>query len=111
MDEKNRNWKGKTYLLVKVIIAPLLLKDFNEYFAKECLPMWTKYGARHIRSFVYQAGGPSNELIRIFEFDNINSWGSFRDALVETDEGRNYTKNLYSKWNIIAEMILLRAIL
>jgi hypothetical protein len=73
--------------------------------------MWVKYGARHIRSFIYQAGGPSNELLRFFEFDDIVSWGKFRKALADTEEGKNYTKNLYTKWNIVPEMSLLKAIL
>lgn len=108
---KKRQMDDKSYLLVKVNIAPLILGEFNSFWAKEILPFWEKNGARHIRSFVYQAGGPSNELLRLFEFDDVASWGKFRKALSDTEEGKAITKELYSKWKIVAEMSLLKAIL
>jgi len=100
-----------TYLLVKVTIAPLIINEFNEYWARDVLPFWVKCGARHVRSFVNLAGGPNNELLRLFEFDDIASWGKFRKELAESEEGKAITTELYSKWNIIAEMRLLKPIL
>ena len=94
--------------MVKVTIAPALIREFNEFWAREILPFWERQGARHIRSFVYKAGGPANQLIRLFEFDDYAGWGKFREALEETDEGKDIVKVLYSKkW----DMSVLKAIL
>ena len=102
----------RIYLLVTVTIDPGLVYRFNEFWAREVLPFWEKYGARHILSFVYKAGGPSNQILRLFEFDDYASWGKFREALEDTEEGREIVKVLYSeKWDIVAEMSLLKAIL
>ena len=111
MGSANTLENSKTYLLVKVTIAPLLIKDFNEFWAREILPFWVKNGARHIRSFVNTVGGPTNDILRLFEFDDIFGWGKFNTALTETEEGRAISKELRSKWDIIAEMRLLRPIL
>ena len=102
---------SKTYLLVKVTIAPILLRDFNEFWAREILPFWNKHGARHIRLFINLVGGSTNEILRLFEFDDDISWSKFNTALTETEEGREVSKVLRSKWDILAEMKLLRPIL
>jgi len=113
MENVNKRAEGhRIYLLVTVTIAPKLVGEFNEFWAREILPFWEKYGARHIRSFVYKAGGPSNQLLRLFEFDDYASWGTFREALEVTEEGKEIVKVLYSKkWDIVAEMSLLKSIL
>ena len=57
------------------------------------------------------AGGSTNEILRLFEFDDDISWAKFNSALTETDEGKAVSKVLRSKWDILAEMKLLRPIL
>lgn len=111
MENKKALEKNGTYLLVKVTVAPLLIKEFNEFWAREILPFWVKNGARHIRSFINQAGGPTNEILRLFEFDDVFAWGKFSTALVETEEGKAVSRELRSKWDIVAEMRLLKPIL
>jgi hypothetical protein len=111
MEGKKTLENNETYLLVKVTIAPIMISEFNEFWAREILPFWVKNGARHIRSFVNQAGGPTNEILRLFEFDDVFSWGKFSTALAETEEGRTISRELRSKWDIVAEMRLLRPIL
>ncbi len=100
------------YLLVRVTIAPNLIKEFNDFWSSEILAFWEKYGASHIRSFIYSVGGPSNQLLRLFKFDNYETFGKFREALRNTEEGRDILKILYSKkWDIVVKMSLLKAIL
>lgn len=110
MQEKSE-WIGRTYLLVKVTVSPLVVTDFNDFWAREILPFWIKNGARHIRSFIYQAGGPTGVIVRLFEFDDLIGWARFNQALTDTDEGKAVSRVLRSKWNIVAEMSLLKPIL
>jgi hypothetical protein len=78
--------ENKLYHMVKVTSNNV--KDFSEVWAKNNLPVWEEKGARHIGSWTWTAGGPSNEILRIFEFNDFahyNSWVSLRD---DTPEGK-----------------------
>jgi len=101
---------NKVYLVVTVKIAPLLVQEFNKYWIRDCLPFWVKYGAKHINSFVNYCGGSSNEIYRLFQFDDVNGWGQFEKGLAESEEGKAMRRELYSKWNIVVERRLLKAI-
>ena len=61
----------KVYLMIKVRVPFDLVGEFNEYWGRESLPIWLKYGARHIGSFANFVGDPINEIVRLFEFDSI----------------------------------------
>lgn len=84
----------KVYLLIKVRVPFDSVAEFNEYWAKESLPFWQKYGARHIGSFVNFVGDPINEIIRLFEFDNMLKWQQYEEFLSEAEEGRDLVKGL-----------------
>lgn len=84
----------KVYLLIKVRVHSGLVGEFNEYWAKESLPFWLKHGARHIGSFVNFVGDPTNEIIRLFEFDNLLQWQQWEKFLAESEEGVNLLKGL-----------------
>jgi len=101
---------NKVYLVVKVKITPLLIKEFNEYWMRDCLPFWLKHGATHIKSFVNYCGGSSNEIFRLFQFDDISNWGQFEKELAESEEGKAMKKELYSNWNIVVERRLLKSL-
>lgn len=100
----------KPYLVVRVKIAPLLIKDFNEYWMRDCLPFWVKHGAKYINSFINYCGGFSNEIFRLFQFESISDWDHFEKELAESEEGKAMKKELYSTWNIIVERRLLKSI-
>ncbi len=101
--------REKVYLLLRVNIAPQLVREFNEYWAREALPFWLKHGARHIGSFLNYAGGSTNEIIRLFEFDNISHWAQFEEIVAETEEGQDL-RGRFASFNLIIERRLLRTI-
>jgi hypothetical protein len=100
----------KVYLLMKSSIPPHLIEEFNEYWLKESLPFWQKHGARLIGAFVNYVGGPICEEIRLFEFDSIAHWDQFEQSLAISEEGQELVKRLLSRFNIVVERRLLRAI-
>lgn len=71
----------KVLLMVKVTVDFALLDEFNKLWGEEYLPYWGNHGARHIGSYINLVGGPSNEIVRIFEFENISSWLTFHEWL------------------------------
>ena len=100
----------KVYLLMKSSIPPQLVGEFNEYWLRESLPFWSKHGARMIGAFVNYVGGPICEEIRLFEFDSIANWDQFEQSLAQSEEGRDLVNRLISRFNIVVERKLLRAI-
>jgi hypothetical protein len=48
-------------------------------------------GAKHIGSFVNYLGGPKNQIIRLFEFDDLSQWDRFmqiREKMFDSQQGR-----------------------
>ena len=86
--------KQKIYLLIKVNVVRSLLNEFNEYWEKESLPNWIKQGAKHIGSFVNLVGGPTNEIIRLFEFEDISHWEKYMEWRRSSKEGQESLKGL-----------------
>jgi len=84
----------KVYLLIKVRVPYNLVSEFNEYWGKELLPHWQKAGARHIGSFQNFVGDPSNEILRLFEFESILKWYQWEEFLAQSEEGQNLVKGL-----------------
>ena len=90
------------------LIAPTnLVGEFNEYWVKESLPFWLKHGAKHIGSFVNYVGGPINETLRLFEFNNVEHWQQFEEALAKSEEGQNLRRELISRFQLTIERRLL----
>jgi hypothetical protein len=100
----------KIYLLMKSNIPPQLVEEFNQYWVKESLPFWQKHGAKLIGAYASYVGGPICEELRLFEFDSIAHWEQFEQSLAESEEGRELTKKLISRFNIVVERRLLRAL-
>ena len=101
----------KVYLMIKATVhRSNLVREFNEFWGKESLPAWTKHGAKHIGSFTMRAGGASNEIIRLFEFESLSHWQQMEDFLVDTEEGRNLAKKLDQGFVISLEKSLLTSI-
>lgn len=101
----------KVYLMIKAIVhRSNLVRQFNEFWGKESLPVWTKHGAKHIGSFTIRAGGASNEIIRLFEFESLSHWQQMEDFLVESEEGRALTKKLGDQFVMCTEKKLLSRI-
>jgi hypothetical protein len=73
--------KKRVLLIVKVNVVWRLLDEFHEYWARENLPNWEAHGAKHIGSYTSLVGGPLNEIIRLFEFEDLSHWEKFHKWL------------------------------
>ncbi len=99
----------KVYLMIKVRVPFDLVGEFNEYWGKTSLPIWLRYGARHIGSFANFTGDPVNEIVRLFEFNSIAEWDRWEKFLADSEEGKNLVKGL-SKYIVSLERKLLTSI-
>ncbi len=98
------------YLMIKAKVHLHKIREFNEIWGRESLPVWLSHGAKHIGSFTPRAGGPINEIIRLFEFESLSHWERMEDFLVDTEEGRNLARKLDQGFVISLEKSLLRSI-
>lgn len=92
---KNKITDEKIYLMVTITTEDT--RAFNDFWIKESLPYWEKFGARHVGSFVNWVGGPifsDDEIIRIFEFENFDHYGRWEDWLHGSEEGQELLKKL-----------------
>jgi hypothetical protein len=81
----------KVLLITKVNVIWSSLGEFNKYWEKENLPFWLENGAKHIGSFVNYLGGPKNQILRLFEFEDLSQWGRFmklREKMFDSEQGR-----------------------
>ncbi len=81
----------KILVMVKVTVDTELMDEFNKHWGEELLPYWDAHGAHHLGSYTNLVGGPANEIVRLFEFDDISRWFSFhlwffRDRFEAVDE-------------------------
>ncbi len=82
------------YLFIQVTPPYDRVKDFNDYWGRESLPYWITQGAKHIGSYQYLAGGPVNEIVRLFEFDDLTHYQRYQQWLTGSDEGKELLKQL-----------------
>jgi hypothetical protein len=80
--EEVREMSKKVLLEVKVMVHWKLLDEFHEYWQTKNLPQWEAHGAKHIGSYVnLVGGGPLNQILRLFEFEDLSKWERFNDWL------------------------------
>ena len=99
----------KVYLMIKVRTPFELIGEFNEFWEKVSLPIWIKYGAKHIGSFANFVGDPINEIVRLFEFDSYAHWEKWEKFLGDSEEGKAHVKRL-SRYIVSLERKLLTSI-
>lgn len=99
----------KIYLMIKVRTPFELVKEFNEFWGKESLPIWLRHGAKHVGSFANYVGDPNNEIIRLFEFDSVSQWEEWEKFLADSEEGKDIRKQL-SRYIVSLERKLLVSI-
>jgi hypothetical protein len=86
--------KGKVYLMIKVTVPFDKVAEFNEYFGKHSLPLWEKFGAKHIGSFSNYIGDATNEIIRIFEYENFSHYEKWQKYALESQDMKPIQENL-----------------
>ncbi len=83
--------RKRILMITKVNAVWNSLHEFNKYWEMENLPFWLENGAKHIGSFVNYLGGPKNQIIRLFEFDDLSQWHRFmqlREKMFDSEKGR-----------------------
>ncbi|MFT4266172.1 MAG: hypothetical protein QM586_02945 [Xenophilus sp.] len=82
-------------------------REFNAAWTKESLPYWERY-CRHIGSFTANpyAGGPSNQIVRLFEFESLERWTEWQKWLHFTPEGTALRTSL-ARFDIVVEAKLM----
>ncbi len=95
----------RVFLMVTITVANK--REFNIFWERESLPHWLRY-AKHIGSFTYDpyVGGPSNQIVRLFEYESLDKWVEWEKWLHQTAEGKDLLGRL-AKFNIVAEPRLL----
>jgi len=100
----------KVYEIIKVTVPFDKVAEFNEYWAREALPIWVKHGVRHIGSFLNYVGDPTNEIMRFFEFDSIShweQWEEFTDS--DSEEARSLFEGISQYITSVEKKLLLSA--
>ncbi len=100
---------GKRVLMMTKVNAKWSsLEEFNKYWEKENLPFWVQNGAKHIGSFVNYLGEPKNQIIRLFEFDDLSQWDRFmqiREKMFDSRQGREGLKKTVEFLESIEETV------
>ena len=86
--------KGKVYLMIKVTVPFNLVAEFHEYWGKESLPFWEKFGVKHIGSFTNYIGDATNEIIRIFEYKSFSHYEKWQKYCLESEDMKPIQQNL-----------------
>ncbi len=91
----------RVFMMVTVTVANP--REFNIAWTKESLPYWEKF-CKHVGSFTCNpfAGGPTNQIIRLFEFESLDRWAEWQKWLHYTDEGVALRASL-ARFNIVVE--------
>lgn len=81
----------KVLMMTRVKTNWKSIDEFNEYWGRTNLPFWTENGAKHLGSFVNHVGAARNEIVRLFQFENLSTWNAFmelRESLFQSEEGK-----------------------
>lgn len=68
--------------------------NFNKVWYEVALPLWEKHGGKHIGSYHWFLGGPSNQIIRLFEFKDMATFSAWNDWVHASDEGHKMSLKL-----------------
>ena len=83
-------------------LADILGKTMIERVAEQAI----KSGAKHIGSYVYKVGGPTNVIIRLFEWESLEQWEKWNKWLFGSQEGKDLLARI-SKYGVLTEAYLL----
>ena len=82
------------YLQATVDVVPGKMDEFHEFWSKTSLPLWEKYGAKHIGSWS-TAIGKANEITRLFAFESLAHYEKFQAFLFKDEEGRKLQQEIF----------------
>lgn len=94
-------------VLFMVKITTDKVRDFNIFWAKESLPYWIEHGGKHIGSYVYKVNGPSNVIVRLFEYESFDKWQEWEKWLFGDSQDAQNLRAQISKWGVLTETSVL----
>ena len=83
-----------TYLHITIDVLPGKMDEFHDFWSKTSLPLWEKYGAKHIGSWS-TAIGKANEITRLFAFESLAHYEKFQTFLFKEEEGRELQRKVF----------------
>ena len=93
------------YLHITVHVVGIKTQEFHDFWSRESLPIWEKYGAKHIGSWTTTIG-KNNEIIRLFAFPDMAHLEKWQRAMSEGPENKQLVQKL-SPYLVGSEMKLL----
>ena len=102
----------KVLLITKVDAVWNRLDEFHEYWERKNLPFWIEHGAKHIGSYVNYLGGQKNQIVRLFEFDDLPHFNRFmelRESMFDSEPGRAAMEKLFPFLETIEETVWVSA--
>jgi hypothetical protein len=113
--EEGEKAPRRVYLVHKISVPYELVNEYNQFWKKNMLPFWEQQGAKLIMAGVHIAGGPANEVTRVYEFENIHHWEKMQEATWnrwerEEGPGRTTPPKEYLRYLRTSEQRLLRAV-
>lgn len=73
------------YELITVDVLPLKLKGGYDVWLRDSLPVWKKYGIKHVGSWETMIG-KSNEVVRLFGYEDLAHFERWRKVLNEDED-------------------------
>ena len=93
------------YLHITARTVPGKTQEFHDFWSRTSLPMWEKYGAKHIGSWDTFIGDYW-EVVRLFAFDDLAHLERYERFLAQDKEGQELVKELASYIVSISRKIL-----
>lgn len=81
------------YLHVTVHVVGGKLQEFHDFWARESLPLWEKYGAKHIGSWSTTIG-KTNEIVRLFAFTDMAYYEKWQGFIYGSQGGKELVQKL-----------------
>ena len=93
------------YLHITVRTVPGKTGEFHRFWSTRSLPIWEKYGAKHIGSWETSIG-ESFEIVRLFAFDDLTHFERFNKFLSQDKDGRKLVRELAPYMVSVTQKIL-----
>ncbi len=70
----------RIYLVHRLSVPSDKVDEFNKYWKENTLPRWNEWGAKLIVAGTNIVGGPSHEITRIYELENLAHYARLQEA-------------------------------
>ena len=75
------------YMHITVSVVSGKMEEFHDFWSKKSLPLWEKYGAKHVGSWSTVIG-KGHEIVRLFAFEDLAHYEKFQQFLWQDEDGQ-----------------------